>query len=223
MSRPIILVHGAWHGAWCWDHVVPRLRERELAVAAIDLPFTSSANDVEAARQAIETRPGAVVLGHSYGGAVITEAASGLDVSHLVYLAAFMQNEDETLASLMATAPPTPLVGGMSFNDDGSTTITPEAALPAFYEDCSPEDAQSAIDRLRPVFFTAPEGESARPAWCDINSTYVVCTQDRALDASFQRRLAKRATNIVEWETSHSPFMSQPGLLVDLLTKLAQA
>lgn len=222
MARPVVLIHGAWHGAWCWERVVSGLQDLGIDVEAVELPFDSFSHDIEAARRAIRTHPRAVVVGHSYGGAVITEAASGVGASHLVYLAAFMQDQAESIGSLMATAPQTPLTSGMEYNDDGTIGVSPEAAREAFYGDCSPEDSERAIERLRPVRFTLPDDVPAKPAWHLIDSTYVVCTKDLALDPSFQRCFAKRASRVVEWDTSHSPFLSRPELLVDLLAEIAR-
>ena len=222
MIRPIVLIHGAWHGAWCWEYVVSGLEKLELQVTAVDLPFTSFADDIECARCAIDSRPGAVVVGHSYGGAVISQAASGQDISHLVYLAALMPDEGESIGALMASAPPTPVTEGMIQTEDGRTMVNDRAAREAFYADCAPEDIERALKRLRPIRFTPPKEETPKPAWHSTDSTYVVCKQDRALDPSLQRRFADRATNVAEWDTSHSPFVSRPDLLVDLLEKLAR-
>jgi len=84
----VALVHGAWHGAWCWDKVVAQLADAHVPVIAVDLPFTSFHDDVNAVRKALDTASDRVVLcGHSYGGAVISEADAGVDsVRHLVYL-----------------------------------------------------------------------------------------------------------------------------------------
>ncbi len=95
MTR-IVLVHGAWHGAWCWDGVLAELHERELDGVAVELPFSGFADDVEIVRSTIgSARDGVVVCAHSYGGAVVNQAVSQLtNVGHLVYLAAFVNSGD---------------------------------------------------------------------------------------------------------------------------------
>src|SRR5580692_477064 len=103
----VVLVHGSWHGAWCWDGVVDELTRAGVGSVAVELPFTSYDDDVAVARAAIESvGEGYVVLGHSYGGMVITQAASGLTgVSRLVYLAAFQADEGEELSAVLAQEP----------------------------------------------------------------------------------------------------------------------
>ena len=109
----VVLVHGAWHGAWCWDEVVSRLSGDGLAVVTVDLPSVSSGGDLyddaRALRQVLDDTPGdKVVVGHSYGGIVITEGAAGAEgVRHLVYLTAFMLDEGESLlATVGGERPP---------------------------------------------------------------------------------------------------------------------
>jgi pimeloyl-ACP methyl ester carboxylesterase len=221
-ARPIVLVHGAWHGAWCWDKVVAGLRQRHVPVTAIDLPFEGLEVDAAAARDAIcNAGDGVVVVGHSYGGAVISVAASGLaNVGHLVYLCAFMLAEDDDIAALMSRYP-SPL-GKYMRQADGGTTVDPAGVKEVFYADCDQADIDDALARLRPVpsLNLRPKG-APPPAWRDRPSTYVVCTEDRAIVPELQQLMAARATRVVEWPTSHSPFLSQPERVVDLLTELS--
>ena len=222
MTKPIVLVHGAWHGGWCFERVTGPLRKQGLDVHTVDLPLQGAAGDIATARAYIEQQPGAVVLGHSYGGFVITHAAIGLDVSHLVYLAALMPDEGEDLAARIAASPPAPALNeAMVTQDDGRIAIDPALATSAFYHDCDPADAQAAVAKLRPHLldgFPAPESP---PAWRSIPSTYVVCKDDRALHPELQRDFSKQASHVVEWEGAHSPFLSQPQRVIDLLTTLA--
>lgn len=221
-ARPVVLVHGAWHGAWCWDKVVGELGQRQVPVTTIDLPFEGLEADVAAARNAIrDAGDDAVVVGHSYGGAVISAAASGLDnVAHLVYLCAFMLAENDDIAALLARYP-SPL-GKYLRQVDGRTTVDPAGAAEIFYADCEPHDVDDALARLRsvPGANLRPKG-APPPAWRDIPSTYVVCTQDRAIAPELQWQMAARATHILEWPTSHSPFLSAPDRVVDLLSELS--
>jgi pimeloyl-ACP methyl ester carboxylesterase len=221
-ARPIVLVHGAWHGAWCWDKVVAGLRRRSVPVTAIDLPFEGLDADARAARSVIrDAGEGTIVVGHSYGGAVISAAASGLaNVGHLVYLCAFMLAEDDDIAALLGRYP-SPL-GRYMRQADGRTTVDPAGVEEVFYADCERRDVDDALARLRsaPSLNLRPKG-APRPAWRDIPSTYVVCTEDRAIVPELQRLMAARATHAVEWPTSHSPFLSQPDRVVALLVELA--
>ena len=220
MMRPVVLVHGAWHGAWCWEQVVPLLEARGIEVDALDLPLTSTLDDLTHTRAAIEAHPGAVVMGHSYGGVLITLAACALDVSHLVYLSAFMPGKFEKMADMLAAVPRTPMLDGIERNGDDKLVLAEEDVVQAFYADCDPRDAERARARLRPMPRSVAHPTIDAPAWEEIPSTYVVCTRDEALAPAYQRELAVRATRTVEWDTSHSPFLSRPKLVADLLAGL---
>ncbi len=162
-----------------------------------------------------------VVCGHSYGSAVIT----GLDrkhVSHLVYLCAFMLDEGETSLDELTDAPPTALADAMVLSDDNSVfTIDPEGARRAFYADCSDDQVARSIARLRPQAVLPAGDLPERIAWRHIPTTYVICEADEALHLDAQREMSGRATRSVSWPTSHSPFLSRPELVVDLLGELA--
>lgn len=217
----VVLVHGAWHRAACWDKVVAGLGERGIAAIAVELPFEGLAADAAAARAAITSaRDDAIVVGHSYGGAVISAGASGLrNVRHLVYLCAFMLGEDETVGDL-TTEFPLPLFHHLQVTD-GGTIIDPVAAVDLFYGDCTPADVATAVAQLRPLA-ASPFDTSTRPAWRDVPSTYVVCTADQAVVPALQRRMARHASAVVEWPTSHSPFLSRPELVVELVARVAR-
>jgi pimeloyl-ACP methyl ester carboxylesterase len=201
--------------------VVAGLAEREVPAIVVGLPFEGFEADVGAARAAIAgAGEGAIVVGHSYGGAVVSAAASGLGtVRHLVFLCAFMLAEDEDAATLTA-AYPMPLLEHLQLVD-GRSVVEPAGAAEVFYGDCSPADVAAALAELRSM---PPPGALTheRPAWRDVPSTYVVCTEDGAIVPALQRHMARHAANVVEWPTSHSPFFSQPQRIVDLLTGLAR-
>lgn len=229
---PVLLVHGAWHGAWCWERVVAPLETRGIATHTVDLPscgpqpggrmtFADDATTVSRALDEIGTP--AVVVGHSYGGMVITEgAADHANVRHLVYLAAFMPDIGEQTLTLLTGAPePNPALFAAIRNDaDGWATVDPAVVHELFYGDCDPGDAALAAAQLRPM--RGGNDTITSVAWKAAPSTYVVAAQDRVIPPSLQRLMAKRATSVVEWETSHSPFWSRPELLADLLERLAR-
>jgi pimeloyl-ACP methyl ester carboxylesterase len=235
MPATVVLVHGACHGAWCWDKVVAGLTARHIPAVALDLPghgdstepLGDLAADAAALRATLDGIDASIVCGHSYGGAVITEGAAGhAGVRHLVYLTAFALAPGE---SAMTAAPvgsesdsPTELAAAVRFADDGTVTFEGPNTVGALYHDCSPEDVEFALARLGPQSLGSLRGTASRAAWQDIESTYVVCTEDRALAPELQRRLAARTTDVIEWPTSHSPFLSRPDLVVDLLAGLAE-
>jgi pimeloyl-ACP methyl ester carboxylesterase len=163
-----------------------------------------------------------VLVGHSYGGAVITEAGVHASVAHLVYLTAFALEIGESPArnNLEGGAGGTALDAAMQFGD-GVLTLDPELAVEAFYHDCEPEVARAAVNRLRPQSLNALQSDVTAAAWRDKPATYVVCTDDRGLTTELQRANAARIGNSVDWPTSHSPFLSRPELVADLLVEIS--
>lgn len=209
----VVLVHGAWHGAWCWHGVVDDLERRGVAVDAVELPFTGFDHDVAAARAAIERAgPGSVVVAHSYGGLVVTEAAAGMTgLARLVYLAAFL---GEGTASLADVDPA--LAAGLRLDGDG-VGIDPEVARAVFYGQSDDAAAAAAVAQLRPLLMDREPGGSGTPAWRTTPTTYVVCTEDAALPPAAQRAMAAQATDVLEWPTDHSPFLTRPDAVADLV------
>jgi pimeloyl-ACP methyl ester carboxylesterase len=218
----MLLVHGAFHGGWCWDRLVPALRERGVEAEAIDLPLTGLTDDARTVSEAVGRldRP-LVVVGHSYGGAVITAGATGgrdgRAPDHLVYVAALMQDPVEEL-----NLAPTPGLSAVRVGDDGMATVDPVEGGKSMYNRCPPEIVEWAVSRFRPM---QVGGEaSARPdavAWRTVSSTYIVCGDDRSIDPEDQRRMAKLATNQIEIDADHSPFCSKVDELADILADIA--
>lgn len=220
----IVLVHGAWGGSWCWERVVPLLEARGVDVVAPDLPSVGAdpaykgglAEDAAAVRALLESTTGPHVLcGHSYGGMVITAAAAGReDVARLVYLCAFMPDAGESLFELTG-GKQAPWIQQL---DDGTTLPDPEHSTTVDYADCDPETRRAAVARLRPQVRAPFTGVIEDAAWRRIPSTYVICSQDESLPPGLQRDLfAPRATEVLELESSHSPFFSQPTAVAALL------
>jgi pimeloyl-ACP methyl ester carboxylesterase len=222
----VVLVHGAFHGAWCWEPVRSALDERGVANLAPDLPLTGVDADAATVAAVLDAVDGPVVLcGHSYGGMVISRAASGRDdIDRLVYLCAVQIADDAEMAGAMR---PTMLMEHLVHGDDGAVSVDLEFAAECFYHDCPPAVAADAVARLRPMPFGIGPSSTADPltippAWLTIPSTYVVCTDDRTLHPDMQRDMAQHATDVVTWDTSHSPMLSRPDLVADLLAQLAR-
>ena len=211
----IVLVHGAWHGAWCWDAVVEHLDRLNVSSTAVELPLVGSAGDVAAARAAIGAAgPGSVVIGHSYGGFVISQAASGVDgLNRLVYLAAFMTEMDEDQGEIMRDSP---LLAALTAAG-GGMVVDPARAHALFYADSDDATAAGAIARLRPMGFGGEDSAPTEPAWKHVPSTYIICTNDAALPPAAQRTMAAHAETVIEWPTDHSPFLTRPGEIAELL------
>jgi pimeloyl-ACP methyl ester carboxylesterase len=215
-----VFVHGAWHDGWCWHLVARELEKAGHPVVAIDLPLAGSDGDVEAVETAISNADSPVVLvGHSYGGTVIGEAASErTDVRHLVYVCALATPIDQDGNQAMADGPKT--VVGESIRIEGKHVVFDTAkAIETFYADCPTELAEQALQHLRPMGIYGLSGRR-RPAYETIRSTYVVCTRDRALHPELQEQMATRCTHTVRLETDHSPFLSTPIPLARILLGL---
>jgi pimeloyl-ACP methyl ester carboxylesterase len=232
MQRTVVLVHGAWHGAWCWERVVPLLDAAEVPLVVVDLPSVSHGNatlhdDADYVRGALDAIDGdAVLAGHSYGGGVISAAGVHPSATHLVYLCAFALEVGESVQknSLTGGDGPSDLGAALVFGD-GVLTCDPERAVAAFYHDCDPEIAAAAVNRLRPQSLAALAGETDGAAWRETPATYAVCTEDRALPVALQRSNARRIEGSgigrsIDWPTSHSPFLSRPDLVAELLVEL---
>jgi pimeloyl-ACP methyl ester carboxylesterase len=203
---------------------VALLGAAQVSTVAVELPLTSLADDVAATRAALDEVAGpAVFCGHSYGGVVVTEAGIHPAARHLVYICAFAIAEGRSAAAAVDDElPGTGLEEALLFDDDGHVSMEREGARRAFYLDCAPEDADAALDRLRPTALSCLGGPTTVAAWRERPSTYAVCSEDRAVHPELQRLLARNCTTTVTWPTSHSPFLSRPELVADLLFDLAR-
>lgn len=227
----LVLVHGAWHGAWCWERVVDHLRDDHgVRFRTLDLPGHGDSTeplgdlhtDADVVRAVLDEVGGPVVLvGHSYAGAVITEAGDHPNVHHLVYVTAFMPDADETVSGLAQEGGHSDLGAAMQIQDDGTCTLDRDGAVGALYADCSEEDVAFALDRLCPQRLDTFSQSPKRVAWREKPSTYVICSEDRGVPPALQRRMAERASETLTFETSHSPFFSAPEALAELLAQLA--
>lgn len=226
-SPTFLLVHGSWHGPWCWDALVAALAERGHDAATVALPSCGTdpaalggfADDAAAVAEAAASIGGdVVVVGHSYGGAAISEAGYGPNVRRLVYVGAFMPDAGRSSVSYL---PPGPLAPYIGLRDDGTMEVPAGQAIPSFYHDCAPDVAAAAEARLCLQSQAVLGPDSTRAAWRDIPSTYVVTTDDRALPADFQRMFAAQASETRDFASSHSPFLSRPGDFADLLVEIA--
>lgn len=224
----LILVHGAWHGSWCWGPLESRLRERGVDVVSVELTsqgYDASSlgdlyRDAEVVRASASASPApTVLLGHSYGGLVIYQAAQTLNnVSRLIYLAAFLPEPGD---SLMAIVDPWIAAGSdvswLQTTPDGLFTIAPGKEREFFYHDCEPAVAAEAAGRLRPQSADSFR-QPVSPATQDgPPSVYVVCTEDSVILPQGQRLMARRADHVVELSAGHSPFLSHPGPLCNLV------
>jgi pimeloyl-ACP methyl ester carboxylesterase len=190
----IVLVHGAWHGPWCWEGVLAELRDREIDAVAVELPFTGFADDVETARSAIAADGGhVVVVAHSYGGAVVSQAVSELtNVVHLVFLAAFVNTGE---ASALIDRPHSLLEAIV--RDGDRCSFDPKFAQTIFYGDSAPDVVAAIVPRLRPMVLDATAMLATPSIPPAVPSTYVVCTRDGAISAEAQLQMAQGADRVI--------------------------
>jgi pimeloyl-ACP methyl ester carboxylesterase len=220
-TRRLLLVHGAFHGAWCWDRLSPELERLGIAHYSVDLPFSSTEDDVATVKDAIDSGgDDVVVLGHSFGGAVISAAAADRGAPYgaatsLIFLSAFMTTSEQTVD--FSGAP------GIADIQLGEVTasIDPTAAKSVFYNKCSAEDAEWAVTRLRTmptsVLMASPPPS---PAWQTLPSSYIICTDDRILSVSAQEQMAANADRTFRIDSDHSPFLSCPRTLSEVLSAI---
>lgn len=205
-----VCIHGVLHGGWCWEKTREDLEANGHTLSTPDLPLTSLEEDANAVVSILDSIEGPCVLvGHSYGGSVMSKAAEHRsDVLHLVYVAAIMIAKHDVFLEA-ATRFPSELANHMRISDDGETfTITEEGAQKSFYNCCESTVAAAATARLRPTSMSCLTTPSGAEPWVSIPSTYIICDQDKAITAEHQRIMAKRARYIVELGTDHSPFYS---------------
>ena len=224
--RPIVLVHGAWHGSWCWDRVTPRLDAAGVPWVAPDLPScatpseqTGLPEDVREVERLLDALPGtepAILVGHSRGGLVISEAGAHERVGHLVYLCALLLEPDADATAVLADE----VMSALDLTDDLISTVKPGMAGALFYNECTTDDARWAAEQIGPMY-AGGTVEGPRRAFAANPTTYVVCELDAVLPAARQHEMADVADHVVTWDTGHSPFVNRPDLVADLLIRLA--
>ncbi len=219
-----VLVHGLWHGAWCWDAVRAVLGDRGVDSIAVELPLSDLAADVAATRDVLDAlgRP-AVLVGHSYGGAVVTGAGVHPLVRELVYVAAYQLDEGESVSRTRLGDLPDTRVGEALLVSGETVDLDPVLGPQLLYGDAPTAVAVAATARLRPVGRTVFRGVPEAIAWRTVPSTYAVCTRDQVVHPERQRAMAARATRVVEWPCGHSPQATRPADVADLIADRVRA
>jgi len=237
----IVLVHGAWADASSWNGVTARLQEDGYTVYAVPNPLRGLSSDAAYVASILNTVTGPIILvGHSYGGAVITNAATGNpNVKALVYIDAFVPDQGESLLQLASTPPPpgqpASCLGGdptavFNFvpypgaqNGDLDLYIKPELYPSCFGNDIPVRQAAILAASQRPIAFSALLEPSGTPAWKTIPSWYLVGTLDKVIPPYAQIFMAQRANaNIVKVKASHPAMISHPSAAADLIEKAAR-
>jgi pimeloyl-ACP methyl ester carboxylesterase len=215
----VVLVHGSFVDGSGWQPVYRLLRNEGYAVGVVQNPTLSLDGDVTAARHTIDAQNGPVVLvGHSYGGAVITEAGNDPNVAALVYIAAFAPDAGESVNSLIANPPPGAPVPPILPPQDGLLLLDREKFHSSFAGDVPADVAEFMADSQVPSGVDALGGTITDPAWRSKPSYYLVTSDDRMIPAPAQRSMAERAgATVVQVPASHSVFLSHPEAVAGLI------
>ncbi len=210
----IVLVHGGFVDGSGWEGVYRILKNDGYRVSVVQNPTTSLADDVAATRRAVAGQGGpAILVGHSYGGVVITEAEAGNDpnVAGLVYIAAFAPDRGESVAALIKDPPPGAPVPPILPPQDGLLMLDQTRFAASFAADVAPEKAEFMANSQVPWGVEALNGAVTEPAWKAKPSWYLVTTEDRMIPPAAQRSMSKRAgLDAVEVKGSHAVYVSQP-------------
>jgi pimeloyl-ACP methyl ester carboxylesterase len=221
--KNVVLVHGGFVDGSGWEAVYKALKKDGYTVAIVQNPTLSLADDVAVTKRAIAAQNGPVILvGHSYGGAVITEAGNDPRVAGLVYITAFAPDKGESVASLIKDPPPGAPVPPILPPQDGFLFLDRAKFPAAFAGDVSPEAASFMADSQVPWGVEALSGAITQPAWRTKPSWYLVSTEDRMIPPDAQRAMSKRAgSTVVEVKGSHAVYVSQPQAVAHLIEKAA--
>jgi pimeloyl-ACP methyl ester carboxylesterase len=218
-SAHIVLVHGGFVDGSGWQQVHDLLSADGYPVAVVQNPTLSLEDDVAVTRRVIDAQDGPVVLvGHSYGGAVITEAGNHDKVAALVYIAAFAPDKDESVNTLIADPPPGAPVPPILPPVDGFLFLDQDKFAASFAADVPSDLARFMADSQVPWGVNALGGAISQPAWRDKPSWYLVATDDRMIPPPAQRAMAERAgATVTEIAGSHSIYVSQPKAVASLI------
>jgi pimeloyl-ACP methyl ester carboxylesterase len=222
--KNVVLVHGGFVDGSGWSQVYRTLRKDGYNVTIVQNPTTSLADDVAATKLVIAQQDGPVILvGHSYGGVVISESGTDPKVRGLVYIAAFAPDKGESVQSLIANPPPGAPVPPILPPQNGFLFLDRAKFAESFAGDVSPEEAAFMADSQVPWGVNALGGAVTVPAWKSKPSWYLVATDDKMIPPPAQRQMAGRAgAKVVETAGSHAVYVSQPQAVVDIIQLAAK-
>jgi len=222
--KNIVLVHGGFVDGSGWEGVYKALEKDGYTVAIVQNPTITLADDVAATKLAIASLNGPVILvGHSYGGAVITEAGNDPKVAGLVYIAAFAPDKGESVSALIANPPPGAPQPPILPPQDGFLFLDRTKFPASFAADVEPEAAAFMADSQVPWGIEALNGMISEPAWKTKPSWYLVTTEDKMIPPDGQRAMSKRAgSTVVEVKGSHAVYVSHPQPVAALIEKAAR-
>jgi pimeloyl-ACP methyl ester carboxylesterase len=220
----IVLVHGAWADGSCWSKVIPPLQDQGFNVMAVQIPLTSLEDDIAVTRRALEMQTGPTVLvGHSYGGMVISGAANpARNVAALVYIAAFGLDEGESIEGLSSQGPATPGAAQVRPDAHGFLWLDPKGFAAAFAADADPVEARVMAATQKPLSIASFTAKSGPPAWKNIPSWFLVSSNDQMIPPQAEELFAKRmgaTTRTVP--ASHASMVSHPAEVTSIISLAA--
>jgi len=222
--KNVVLVHGGFVDGSGWAGVYKALKKDGYTVSVVQNPTISLQGDVAAAKQIIAAQNGpAILVGHSYGGAVITEAGNHPNVVGLVYVAAFAPDKGESVSTLIQNPPPGAPVPPILPPQDGYLFLDKAKFAESFAADVNPDAAAFMADSQVPWGLEALGGAISEPAWKTKPSWYLVTTDDKMIPPDVQRAMSRRAgSTVVEVKGSHSVYVSQPQAVASIIEQAAK-
>ena len=223
--KNVVLVHGGFVDGSGWQGVYDTLKKDGYTVSIVQNPTISLADDVAVTKRTLAAQDGpAILVGHSYGGVVITEAGNDPKVAGLVYIAAFAPDKGESVSALIKNPPPGAPVPPILPPQDGFLLLDRTKFRASFAADVSADAAAFMADSQVPWGLDALNGAVTDPAWKTKPSWYLVSTDDKMIPPDAQRAMSKRAgSTVVEAKGSHAVYVSQPRAVADLIAKAANA
>jgi pimeloyl-ACP methyl ester carboxylesterase len=220
----IVLVHGGFVDGAGWEGVYKILKRDGFSVSIVQNPTLSLEDDVAVTKRVLATQDGpAILVGHSYGGAVITEAGNHPKVAGLVYITAFAPDKGESVGALIKSAPPGAPAPPILPPQDGFLFLDKAKFPAAFAADVEAEKAAFMADSQVPWGVAALSGTISEPAWRSKPSWYLIVTEDKMIPPDAQRFMSKRAgSTVVETKGSHAIYVSQPSAVAALIEQAAR-
>jgi pimeloyl-ACP methyl ester carboxylesterase len=221
----VVFVHGAWADASSWSKVIPILQDKGFNVTAAQIPLTSLDDDIEVTRNVLAAQTGPTVLvGHSYGGVVISGAANGAEnVNALVYIAAFGLDEGESIESLAKQGPAPAGAAQVRPDEHGFLWIDRNGFPEAFAGDVDPVEARVMAVSQRPLSIKSFVAKSGPPAWKQLPSWYLVSTNDQMIPPPAEEFMAERmGATVQSVPASHASMVSHPDKVAEIVALAAK-
>lgn len=214
-----VLVHGAWADGSSWRRVIRLLLEKGIDVVAVQNPTTSLADDVDATKRVLDAIKGPVVLvGHSWGGTVITQAGNSANVKALVYVAAFAPDAGQSTGDQVGAHEAPPGLSGMTDIGNGKLMMSVESWISNVAQDLPESEARLLAAVQTPLGLPTFNDKVTQTAWSDRPTFYVVSTEDRAVSVELQRQLAvKMKAKTTDLQASHMSLLSAPAALAEVI------